>query len=322
MYALRDVTRAFSSGDRRVEALAGIDLEIAAGEHLAITGPSGSGKTTLLQLLGALDRPSGGTLDFEGRALNGLRERDLTALRLERIGFVFQQFNLVPTLSARGNVEAALDPLGLRARDRRARAAERLAEVGLADRAGHLPSQLSGGEQQRVAIARALATEPHVVLADEPTGNLDRASAEVVAGLLEALAGEGGRTVVVVTHDADLAARAPRVVLLQDGRVLSDGEARSLVSLRAVELPVGDVATAERWYAYVLGVPAAAGVVTLGRGAEIRLVLGAARGGRTLIETSDLGSVRGRLDEGEATSEGLVARDPWGNALVFVHRSE
>jgi putative ABC transport system ATP-binding protein len=301
MYALSDLTRTFRQGDRTVTALAAVTLEIAAGEHVAITGPSGSGKTTLLQLLGALDRPSGGRLALEGRELARLGDGELTRLRLRRLGFVFQQFNLVPTLTARANIEAALDPLGLRARERRARATARLADVGLADRAGHLPSQLSGGEQQRVAIARALATEPAVVLADEPTGNLDRASADVVAGLLGALAGEHGRTVVVVTHDAELAGRAPRVVRLEDGRVVADGAARHVAGLRAVELPVGDVAEAAAWYGRMLGVAAEGDRIPLGRTGELRLVAGTG-GVRVAVEVL--------AGEGEL-------RDPWGNVVVL-----
>jgi putative ABC transport system ATP-binding protein len=301
MYALRDLRRSFRQGDRRVEALDGVSFDIAAGEHVAVTGPSGSGKTTLLQLLGALDRPTSGALELEGRDLAGLGDRELTALRLRRLGFVFQQFNLVPTLSARANVEAALDPLGLRARERRAKAAERLEEVGLADRAGHLPSQLSGGEQQRVAIARALATEPAVVLADEPTGNLDRASADVVADLLASLAGDHGRTVVVVTHDADLAGRAPRVVRLEDGRLVDDGRGRHVVGLRAVEVPVGDVAAAARWYAEALGTTVDGDVVALGRSGELRLVHGDG-GARIAVEVH---GAPGRLT------------DPWGNVVTL-----
>jgi len=268
---------------------------------VSITGPSGSGKTTLLQLLGALDRPTGGTLRFDGADVAALGDRELTALRLSRLGFVFQQFNLVPTLSARANVEAALDPLGLGRRSRRARAAERLEEVGLGDRAGHLPSQLSGGEQQRVAIARALATEPAVVLADEPTGNLDRASADVVADLLDRLAGE--RTVVVVTHDAELAARAPRVVRLRDGRVEADDTGgRHVSGLRAVELRVGDVAEAARWYAGTLGIPVPDGaVVPLGRSGELRLVAGP--GPSTVVL--------------ETLAEGARLEDPWGNVVIL-----
>jgi putative ABC transport system ATP-binding protein len=291
MYALEDLRREFRQGDRTVTALDGVNFAIGAGEHVAITGASGSGKTTLLQLLGALDRPSSGELRFDGRGLSELSERELTDLRLHRLGFVFQQFNLVATLTARGNVEAALDPLRLGKRDRRSRAQERLEEIGLADRADHLPSQLSGGEQQRVAIARALSTEPSVVLADEPTGNLDRASAEVVADLLASLAGEHGRTVVIVTHDAELAARAPRVIRLEDGRVLSDVTGAGVVGLRSVELPVGDVEAARAWYAERLGVdPAVAG---------LELVLG--EGGVTV----SLEVLRDRHE----------LRDPWGNLV-------
>ncbi|MEA2296278.1 MAG: putative transport system ATP-binding protein [Solirubrobacteraceae bacterium] len=302
MYALDDLSRTYRQGDRTVEALAGVSLEIGAGEHVSITGPSGSGKTTLLQLLGALDRPTGGTLRFDGADVAGMADKQLTALRLSRLGFVFQQFNLVPTLSARANVEAALDPLRLGRRERRARATARLDDVGLAGRAGHLPSQLSGGEQQRVAIARALATEPAVVLADEPTGNLDRASADVVADLLASLAGEHGRTVVVVTHDPELAARAPRVVRLADGRVGADERGgRHVSGLRAVELRVGDVAAAERWYAETLGVSVQDGVVTLGRAGQLRLAQG--QGGATVVlETlSDAGRIV----------------DPWGNIVIL-----
>jgi putative ABC transport system ATP-binding protein len=307
MYALRGVERTFRQGDRTVTALAGVSLEIAAGEHVAITGPSGSGKTTLLQLLGALDRPSAGELVLDGEPLAGLGDAGLTALRLRRIGFVFQQFNLIPTLTARGNVEAALDPLGLRARERRARAAARLEEVGLADRAGHLPSQLSGGEQQRVAIARALANEPSVVLADEPTGNLDRAAADVVADVLGSLAGEGGRTVVVVTHDPELAGRAPRVVHLQDGRVMEDGPGRRVVGLRAVEVPVGDVARAAAWYEHQLGVAVYDGLVPVGAGATLRLVEGPKRPVTVEIEVAAVTGPRER-------------HDPWGNTLRLVPR--
>jgi putative ABC transport system ATP-binding protein len=302
VYALDGLTRAYRTGDRTVTALDGVSLEIGAGEHVSITGPSGSGKTTLLQLLGALDRPTGGTVRFDGIDVAGMGDGELTALRLSRLGFVFQQFNLVPTLSARANVEAALDPLGLGRRERRARATARLEDVGLAGRAGHLPSQLSGGEQQRVAIARALATEPAVVLADEPTGNLDRASADVVADLLASLAGDHGRTVVVVTHDAELAARAPRVVRLQDGRVSSDeAGGRHVSGLRAVELGVGDVAEALRWYAQALGVAVDGNRVPLGRSGELRLVPGA--GGATVVL--------------ETLADAARLTDPWGNVVVL-----
>jgi putative ABC transport system ATP-binding protein len=269
-YALDNVQRSFGS----VGALNGISFTIDEGEHVAITGPSGSGKTTLLQLLGALDRPTGGELRFAGETLSGRDERELTDLRLRRLGFVFQQFNLVPTLTARANVEAALDPLGLGRRERRERALARLEDVGLAGRADHLPSQLSGGEQQRVAIARALSTEPAVVLADEPTGNLDRASADVVADLLDSL----DRTVVVVTHDAELAARAPRIIRLRDGRVTDDVSGAGVTGLRAIELAVGDVEAARAFYTSELGVdPQHVGLrIVPGRGGA-RVVLDALR---------------------------------------------
>jgi putative ABC transport system ATP-binding protein len=215
-YELRGVARFFQRGPTTVRALDGIDLEIGAGEFVALEGPSGSGKTTLLQLLGALDRPSAGTVGFEGRDLAALPDRELAELRLRSFGFVFQQFNLIPTLTAVENVEAKLVPVG----GTRERALELLGEVGLAERADHLPAHLSGGEQQRVAIARALSVDPRVVLADEPTGNLDSKTGGEIVDLLANLAAEHGATVVVATHDATLAARAPRRVELRDGRLL------------------------------------------------------------------------------------------------------
>jgi len=216
LYALTGVTKFFQRGPTTVRALDGIDLEIAAGEFVALEGPSGSGKTTLLQLLGALDRPSGGDILFEGRDLVGLPDHDLANLRLRSFGFVFQQFNLIPTLTAVENVEAKLAPIG----GDRARALHMLDEVGLAARADHLPAHMSGGEQQRVAIARALSVEPRVVLADEPTGNLDTATGGEIIDLLANLAAEHGSTIIVATHDASLASRAPRRIGVRDGRLL------------------------------------------------------------------------------------------------------
>ena len=216
LYELRGVAKFFQRGPSTVRALDGIDLEIAAGEFVALEGPSGSGKTTLLQLLGALDRPSAGEVLFEGSDLSRLPDHELAALRLRSFGFVFQQFNLIPTLSAVENVEAKLAPVG----GTRARALELLGEVGLSDRADHLPQQLSGGEQQRVAIARALSVEPRVVLADEPTGNLDSATGNEIIELLANLAAEHGSTIVVATHDATLAARAPRRLAMRDGHLV------------------------------------------------------------------------------------------------------
>jgi putative ABC transport system ATP-binding protein len=221
LYELRHVARSFRRGDVTITALDAVDLAIAPGEIVAVEGPSGSGKTTLLQLLGALDRPSSGHVFFEGRDLNALGDHELADLRLRAFGFVFQTFNLIPTLTALQNVEAKLAPTGAPAADLRQRALTLLDEVGLADRAEHLPSQLSGGEQQRVAIARALSTGPRVVLADEPTGNLDSTTGGEIVELLTALSEEHRQTVVLVTHDHDVAAMARRVLRMQDGRLLA-----------------------------------------------------------------------------------------------------
>jgi putative ABC transport system ATP-binding protein len=227
MYELRGVTKTFTQGSAEIHAVDDVDLEISGREFLVIAGPSGSGKTTLLQLLGALDRPSGGTLLFEGRDLGGLGDRELAGLRLAAFGFVFQQFNLIPTLTAAQNVEVALAPRG------GGDTQPLLESVGLGRRADHLPSQLSGGEQQRVAIARALANEPRVLLADEPTGNLDTETGSEIIELLRSLSDEQGQTVVLVTHDPAIAAQAPRVVRMRDGRVA--GAARAVGVLPAVQ---------------------------------------------------------------------------------------
>ena len=219
LYELHGVVKRYGSGDAQVTAVGGADLIVGAGEFLALVGPSGSGKTTLLQLLGAMDRPSDGRLAFEGRELGGLGDGELSRLRREAIGFVFQQFNLIPTLTAQQNVEAAIAPTGASSPERRTRAAAMLDRVGLAGRAAHLPTQLSGGEQQRVAIARALANGPRVLLADEPTGNLDSARGEEIIGLLQALNAEEDLSVVLITHDPAIAGAARRVVRLRDGRI-------------------------------------------------------------------------------------------------------
>jgi putative ABC transport system ATP-binding protein len=195
-----------------------------------IAGPSGSGKTTLLQLLGGLDRPSSGTVRFEGEDLGSAGDAELTELRLETVGFIFQQFNLVPTLNARQNVEAALAPRRLKGHERAARARELLSSVGLGARSDHLPSQLSGGEQQRVAIARALANGPRVLLADEPTGNLDSSTSEELMRLLARLNSEHWLTIVLVTHDPAMAGCASRVVRMQDGRLANGKPALSEAS--------------------------------------------------------------------------------------------
>jgi putative ABC transport system ATP-binding protein len=222
MLELREASRSYGA----VDAVAGVSLTVAPGELLVIAGPSGSGKTTLLQLLGALDRPTAGAVVFDGRDVGAMSESELARLRRESLGFVFQQFNLIPTLSALQNVEVALAPMG---GDLRSRAVELLQRVGLGDRLSHLPSQLSGGEQQRVAIARALANRPQVVLADEPTGNLDTATGGEIIGLLRSLVNDG-LALVLVTHDPAIAASGDRVLLMRDGRIHeSDGVRRDYV---------------------------------------------------------------------------------------------
>ena len=224
LYELEGVGRRYGQGATEVRALEGMDLRIAPGEFVVVAGPSGSGKTTLLQLLGALDRPTDGVVRFEGRDLRGLGDRELARLRLSELGFVFQQFNLIPTLTARQNVEAALAPTGVDTSARHLRAGELLEAVGLAPRSEHLPSQLSGGEQQRVAIARALANDPRVLLADEPTGNLDTTTGREILALLRQLADGRGLTIVVVTHDPNIADDAPRVVHMRDGHPVAADE--------------------------------------------------------------------------------------------------
>jgi len=221
-YRLEGVGRRYGSGNGAVDALGSIDLEVGSGEYVVVAGASGSGKSTLLQLLGALDRPSSGTIEFEGRDLGRMSEAAQADLRREAIGFVFQQFNLIPTLSAAENVEIALDPSGLETKARRRRCAELLERVGLGGRAGHLPGELSGGEQQRVAIARSLANQPRVLLADEPTGNLDSRNGEAVLELIRGLWLGEGLTVVLITHDSAITADAPRLVRLADGAIETD----------------------------------------------------------------------------------------------------
>ncbi len=215
------VVRSYRMGDATVHAVRGIDLSINRGEFAAITGPSGCGKSTLLHLLGAVDIPSGGRVFVNGRDTSTLSDHDATAFRLRYIGFVFQRFYLMPTLSALENVELPLAEAGMAGRARKARAAELLGYVGLGDRRGHRPTQLSGGEQQRVAIARALANEPALLLADEPTGELDAATGERLLELFGQLHRDG-TTLVFVTHDTVVANTAQRVIRLLDGRVAAD----------------------------------------------------------------------------------------------------
>jgi putative ABC transport system ATP-binding protein len=235
MYKLTGVTKHYQKGRDVVAALQGVDLVIQDGEWLAIQGPTGHGKTTLLQMLGGLDRPTSGSVVFgegigtgagdadAGRAggedLAQLRESQVTKVRAKSIGFIFQTFNLVQTLTAQENVETALVPLGIKAAERRRLAAAALADVALADRARHLPSELSGGQQQRVAIARALVKEPQVLLADEPTGNLDEDTRDELISLLEKLWRDNGLTMVLVTHDSAVAGRAQRLGIMRNGKL-------------------------------------------------------------------------------------------------------
>ncbi len=222
LLAARAVTRSYRLGETQVTALAGVDLDIGAGEFVALAGPSGSGKSTLLHLLGALDAPDKGSVAIEGRDLATLSESERTLLRRRRLGFVFQSFHLVPVLSALENVEYPLWIDGVPAAERRERARAMLAAVGLEPRLAHRPDRLSGGERQRVAIARALVHRPVAVLADEPTGNLDSANGEAIFDLMLAIRRDLGTTFVLATHDPGLMARSPRRIELKDGRVLSD----------------------------------------------------------------------------------------------------
>jgi putative ABC transport system ATP-binding protein len=219
VYTLTDVTKNYPKGRSTVAALRGLNLVIDDGEWLAVQGRTGHGKSTLLQILGGLDRPSTGTVTFGGQDLALLREAQVTRLRATSIGFIFQTFNLVPTLSAAENVESALIPLRVRPAERRRRVAAALELVGLGDRAAHLPGELSGGQQQRVAIARALVKSPRVLLADEPTGNLDEDTRDEITALLEELWRRLGLTFVLVTHDSAVARRAQRVAIMQHGRL-------------------------------------------------------------------------------------------------------
>ena len=222
MYELRAVTRRFRQGPTLISAVDRVDLAIDEGEFLAITGASGSGKSTLLSLLGGLDRPTSGQVLFDAVDLARQSDRDLTLLRRHAFGFIFQQFNLIPTLSALENVEAGMAPLGMTSRSRRDAARLLLDDVGLGGRMRHLPSQLSGGEQQRVAIARALAKNPRVLLADEPTGNLDSKIGAEIMDLIALFSERRGQTVVLVTHDAEAGRYASRTIRMRDGGLLDD----------------------------------------------------------------------------------------------------
>ena len=218
---LADVTKVFKSGEVSVEALRGVSFSVEEREFVAIMGPSGSGKTTLLGILGCLDRPTEGSYELVGQEMSTLDETRRARVRGQRIGFVFQAYNLIPRTNAYKNVELPLVYAGVSRDERRSRVLEALASVGLAERAGHMPSQLSGGEQQRVGIARALVVEPSVILADEPTGNLDSASADEVLSILRRLNDEGA-TIVMVTHSSEVADHASRIIRFADGLVVAD----------------------------------------------------------------------------------------------------
>lgn len=216
------LVKTYRLGDVLVEALKGVDLSIPAGEFLAVMGPSGSGKSTLMNILGCLDRPTSGKYRLDGEEVEGLSRDGRAILRRSRLGFVFQGFNLLSRFSAKENVELPMIYDGTSASDRRERALSALSSVGLADRAHHLPSQLSGGEQQRVAIARAIVNTPAMILADEPTGNLDSVTSEEIMGIFQRLNDERGITLVLVTHEPDIALFAKRVIRFLDGRIVED----------------------------------------------------------------------------------------------------
>ena len=224
MISLQGLKKSYKLGDTTVQALAGVSLDIEQGEFVAIIGPSGSGKSTMMHILGCLDRPSGGTYLLNGKDVSRLPRDELADIRNKQIGFVFQGFNLLPRTTAAENVEVPLlytRPV-MPAAERRGRAAKALAAMGLENRSDHQPNQLSGGQQQRVAIARALVNEPTLILADEPTGNLDTATSIEVMRILQELRARRGITIVLITHEPDIAAYASRVVAVRDGRILSD----------------------------------------------------------------------------------------------------
>lgn len=218
----KELTKVYGKGETTVTALNKVSLKVEAGEFVAVMGPSGCGKSTLLHLMGGLDRPTSGSVVIDGVPLQEMPDQALTALRRRRIGFVFQFFNLIPVMTALENAALPLTLDGIKSKDSRAKATAWLEKVGLADRTHNRPDQLSGGQQQRVAIARALVAEPALILADEPTGNLDTRSSDEIAALLRQVANEWGRSVVMVTHDPRIAAYADRIVFLKDGAVADE----------------------------------------------------------------------------------------------------
>jgi putative ABC transport system ATP-binding protein len=235
LIVLKNIARSFQLGDSTVHALRDVNLQVTPGEYIAVMGPSGSGKSTLLNLLGLLDQPDMGTYQLEGRDVTTLNADELAKVRSERIGFIFQSFHLVPRLTAAANIELPLTLSGISSAERSKRVAQALQDYGLAERAQHRPNELSGGQRQRVAIARATVQRPAVLLADEPTGNLDRVTREEVVRLLEALNAQG-MTLIIVTHDPVLGARAHRQIKMEDGMIVSDMIGVS-VSEKLMEFP-------------------------------------------------------------------------------------
>ena len=225
LVTLRGLTKTYTRGPEKVEVLHGIDLDIPKGDFVALMGPSGSGKTTLLNLIGGLDSPSGGEIDVDGQRIDRMSSGELSQWRSNNVGFVFQFYNLMPTLNAQKNVELPLLLTRLGASDRRKRAEIALQLVGLADRGKHRPNELSGGQQQRVAIARAIVSDPKLLICDEPTGDLDRNSAEEILALLQALNRDHGKTIVMVTHDPKAADHARRTIHLDKGTLAGEGAA-------------------------------------------------------------------------------------------------
>lgn len=219
LYKLTGVSKSFRQSGKQVHALRGVELTVNVGEHIAVQGPTGGGKSTLLQILGALDVPTSGEMELNGSPVSKMSRSELTKLRGSLLGFIFQNYNLIPTMTAQENVEVALVAVGVDAPERRSRAIEMLSKVGLADRLQHLPAELSGGQQQRVAIARAMVKNPAVLLADEPTGNLDEQTRDEIMDLLEEQVAENNITLVVVTHDSAVAKRASRRLNIKDGVV-------------------------------------------------------------------------------------------------------